>query len=90
MEYSFPGAQPLELASFGEGLGDILLDEVTCIGNESRLQDCGSQSSHDCSHLEDAGLRCESKEWVDFMTPYGWYKQLIEFTRLLQSELVLE
>ena len=58
------GAQPLEQAYFGQGPGEILLDEIICIGNESRLQNCESRSSHDCTHLEDAGIRCEGKKFL--------------------------
>ena len=47
-------------AAFGMGTGPILLDEVTCSGEESQLFECGSNGigEHDCSHTEDAGVRC--------------------------------
>ena len=45
-------------AYFGEGSGDIFLDELACTGNEQRLSDCATDLSHDCTHAEDAGVRC--------------------------------
>ena len=47
-------------ASFGEGTGPILLDEVRCTGTESRLADCPANAigTHNCGHHEDAGVRC--------------------------------
>ncbi|XP_038052405.1 deleted in malignant brain tumors 1 protein-like [Patiria miniata] len=47
-------------AAFGRGAGDILLDEVRCTGNEETVFDCTAirGSGHDCSHYEDAGVRC--------------------------------
>lgn len=48
----------LERAYFGRGSGDILLDEVACSGNEGFLTDCPTDQSHDCTHAEDAGVRC--------------------------------
>ena len=46
--------------SFNSGSEYIFLDEVDCIGNETRLVDCTHNpiGSHDCSHSEDAGIRC--------------------------------
>lgn len=46
-------------STFGYGAGAILLDDVACVGNESRLVDCPRRSSgHDCGHHEDVGVTC--------------------------------
>ena len=57
---SFTEATALHYATFGQGDGAIFLDNVYCIGNETRLADCQHQgiASHDCSHYEDAGVVC--------------------------------
>ena len=47
------------LAFYGAGGLSIVMDNVTCIGNESRLQDCQFDANTDgCSHSEDAGVVC--------------------------------
>ncbi|XP_076194131.1 scavenger receptor cysteine-rich domain-containing protein DMBT1-like, partial [Aptenodytes patagonicus] len=48
-------------AFFGEGTGDILLDNVACRGDESSLEQCSHRGlgTHDCYHKEDAGVICE-------------------------------
>jgi len=45
---------------FSNGSGSILLDELRCAGSESSLLECGHEpvGVHDCSHSEDAGVRC--------------------------------
>ena len=42
------------------GVGQIWLDEVQCLGNESRLIDCPARplGEHNCAHVEDSGVRC--------------------------------
>ena len=49
-----------DMATFGEGTGLIWLDDVFCSGLENQLLDCGSSGLgvNDCSHGEDAGVRC--------------------------------
>ena len=50
-------------AYFGNGSGDILLDNVVCSGTESSLLECNTNPirQHNCDHSEDAGVRCEGK-----------------------------
>ena len=50
-------------AGFTNGAGQIWLDEVNCAGTETRLIDCPANplGTHDCSHFEDAGVRCAGK-----------------------------
>lgn len=47
-------------AHFGQGSGPILLDAVTCTGNELFLEECphGNWEQHNCDHMEDAGVSC--------------------------------
>ena len=69
--FSSEGATSFSRARFGQGRGPIFLDEVRCVGTESRLDDCSTIpiGSHDCLHSEDAGVRCmpaDSASGTDF------------------------
>ncbi|XP_041831255.1 deleted in malignant brain tumors 1 protein-like [Melanotaenia boesemani] len=50
------------LGFFGEGQGDILLDDVNCFGNETSLLHCRRPpfGENNCGHGEDAGVICSS------------------------------
>lgn len=56
----YAGAVALSRATFGQGSGQIWLDNVGCTGSELRLVDCTANpiGSHNCVHSEDAGVRC--------------------------------
>ena len=47
-------------AEFGRGSGQIHFDDIHCTGSEATLNNCPSRpiGQHDCSHYEDAGVRC--------------------------------
>ena len=51
-------------AYFGEGLGDIYIENVHCNGSESHLEECpfSDVGDHDCDHSEDAGVSCQGME----------------------------
>ncbi len=49
-------------AMFGQGTGPIFLDNLMCVGTETRLIDCphNGVGIENCAHSEDAGVVCES------------------------------
>ena len=48
-------------AAFGEGTGEIFLDDVGCTGTESYLSECPFTRKDNCKHREDAGVKCDGK-----------------------------
>ena len=55
------------MATFGEGTGSILMDDLQCTGNETDITSCTHTSNHNCGHSEDAGVLCsrELKSRID-------------------------
>ncbi len=60
--YSPTGAVATVRAFFGQGMGPIFLDDVSCSGSELRLVNCPANpvGQHNCVHFEDAGVRCQA------------------------------
>ena len=48
-------------AEFGQGTGQIWLDNVECTGEEDSLDQCPNNgwADHNCRHFEDAGAVCQ-------------------------------
>ena len=62
MEYRaimITGAEAYSQAQFGQGSGPIVLDDLDCNGDEVSILNCDfDQDTSDCTHFEDAGIRC--------------------------------
>ncbi|XP_062572436.1 deleted in malignant brain tumors 1 protein-like [Saccostrea cucullata] len=58
----YQNALPATAAAFGQGTGNILLDNVVCQGNESSILDCRTNpvGTNDCEHSEDVGVICQN------------------------------
>ncbi|XP_066477544.1 deleted in malignant brain tumors 1 protein-like [Tiliqua scincoides] len=58
-------------ASFGWGSGHIFMDDVSCTGHESRLDQCphGGWNNNNCGHDEDAGVVCSDLRLVNGRNP---------------------
>ena len=55
------GAASYTDARFGQGSGQILLNNINCVGSETSLINCTHDSigmSGSCTHADDAGVRC--------------------------------
>jgi hypothetical protein len=59
------GATAFRAAWYGQGRGDIALDNVHCDGSEAILLECNHDYEifmHNCRHSEDAGVKCNRDE----------------------------
>ena len=64
--YGTDGAIAYSFARFGQGTGEIFLDNVQCTGSETSIFDCQSNGfgNHNCAHSEDAGIFCPASKQI--------------------------
>ena len=57
--HCFADVVPVKNGGFGSGFSrPILIDDITCTGNEENILDCSYDSVSNCDHSEDAGVIC--------------------------------
>ena len=51
---------------FGQGTGEIWLDDLACTGSEPKLSECGHSGIgiENCGHNEDAGVVCQERKYI--------------------------
>ena len=57
-----PAINASDNAYYGEGSGQIWLDDVNCVGTELTIENCSHRGwgIENCSHSEDAGVQCSA------------------------------
>ena len=49
------------MSGISQGVGPIFLDELSCFGDEERVEDCRRgrpEGLHTCDHSQDVAIRC--------------------------------
>ena len=75
-QLGYSGAvSPLSSSHFGQGKGQIWLDNLDCRGNETNLSECphNGWAVHNCDHTKDANVQCSPgrcKDWEVWMFLY--------------------
>ena len=61
ISHTYPGATSRCCAFYGQGTGQIVLDNLGCVGTETSLFSCPGNAVgvHNCAHSEDVGITCQ-------------------------------
>ena len=61
LDFDFTGAEVVSISEFTQGEGPVFLDQLSCGGDEERLDECrrGRPTGlHTCDHSQDVAIRC--------------------------------
>ncbi|KAK3089728.1 hypothetical protein FSP39_005947 [Pinctada imbricata] len=70
-------------ARYGQGSGEIFMDDVNCTGSETSLLDCHfpGLGKHNCQHSEDASVICQTNENMGPELPTNCGERLLDNNR---------
>ena len=69
-------------AFYGQGNGEVWLENLKCVGTESTIRDCAHRGwgMGSCSHSEDAGVKCIKG---DFTITYTYVRTYVRISFIL-------
>ena len=70
---------------YGQGTGEIALDNVACDGTEASLDECSHSKpyDHNCGHSEDLGIHCYGKGSHKHMAHY--HKHMADYLFVIRA-----
>ncbi|XP_072030540.1 uncharacterized protein [Amphiura filiformis] len=87
--FPYGDAQAVTHAYFGQGTGQIWLDDVQCSGSEDNLLECSHNGwgVEDCVHSEDAGVICDSTSSITPEIAFTTDNDYLSTSEVTQSPL---
>ena len=71
-------------AFYGQGSGEIWLDDLNCVGTERSIVDCshGGWGIGNCNHSEDAGVNCTASTYFICNCCYDQFYFIIKYNNM--------